>query len=190
MQTSDELVIAGTGHIWLGPRAATLPDRRDPTEELAAAYRELGYTSTDGVALAHAMEITDVMAWQKGQPIRRNVRNRNLTVRCGLLQFNRDTIPLAFGGGSWAETTTGVWSFTPPRQGAALLDYVLVVDLVDGEKHYRIVVERGNIAEDAEITFNAERESEIPLAFRMLAPEGDSPGWYIVTDDPAAGEAS
>lgn len=169
--TATEVVVAGTGHIWLAPVGSTLPEEGDdPTEALDAAFAELGYTSEDGVTLTGSPEIAAFNAWQSTTAIRRSRKLQVLKVAAELLQWNPDTLAAAFGGGSVTGNT-----YTFPAAGDALAEWAAVIDWQDGERNSRLVIPRMNSGlEDVSTQLNKDNMAVLPLALESLASTIDT----------------
>lgn len=93
---SGQVRIAGTGHLVKAALDAVLPT--DSTTAWDPAFVDLGY-ATDGFTMAQALKTLDITAWQTLEPVRTVNTSliRNFTFE--LLQSNKDTLALAWGGG-------------------------------------------------------------------------------------------
>jgi len=92
---SGQVRIAGTGRLYKALLGTVLP-----TDSVAAwdpAFKDLGY-ATDGFTMAQALKTLDIPAWQSLEPVRtvNTALIRNFTFE--LLQSNKDTLTLAWGG--------------------------------------------------------------------------------------------
>jgi len=185
-QDPQQLVLAGTGNIYVAPAGTTLPADTDPTAELDPAFIELGLTTTDGATFTRTPEIQEFGSWQRRRTTRREVVSETLVAAFSLQQWNSDNFSLAFGGGTFAETDPGVFKYTPPSAAESLPEYAFVLDWRDGDKNYRVVIERGNHTEAVETTLARSDLSVLPISFSALGGEDeDDPGWFFITDDPA-----
>lgn len=188
MQNADELVVAARGDISIASVGTTLPTNLGP---LDAAFVVLGYTSEDGVTFSYSENREDIMAWQKATAVRRIVTARGLSTGYELEQWNRDTFALAFGGGSWSEPSPGIFRYDPPDDDDALAEYCQVIDFHDGDRHSRVVIEKGGVTEDVETNLVRTGPSLLPVTFGALASDEDTgPPWYFLGDDPAFQETS
>jgi hypothetical protein len=93
---SGQVRIAGTGHLVKAALGTVLPT--DSTTAWNPAFVDLGY-ATDGFTMAQALKTLDITAWQTLEPVRTVNTSliRNFTFE--LLQTNKDTLALAWGGG-------------------------------------------------------------------------------------------
>lgn len=186
---TDELVVAGTGDIWVAPVGATLPD--DPTADLDAAFVQLGLTTEDGVKLTRTPEIQEFKAWQRRSPVRRELTGEEIMLAFSLEQWNGPNFSFAFGGGSVEETDPGVFRYDFPSDSAQLEEKSLVAEWRDGDKHYRVVCERGNVTDGTEVELVRTALAVLPIGYKALAPNGeDTVSAFLLTDDPAFAEAS
>lgn len=179
-----ELVIAaGPGsQAYVAPVGTTLPT--SPTASLNAAFAGLGYISEDGVALGSALEIGEHRAMQSRQTIRRTITEQNVSLGFALLQWNEETVPLAFGGGEVTAVTGGYRYDFPSDEEPD--ERSLVVDLVDGDRVTRIVIPRGMHTQDVEATFTRSDPAELPVGFNALTPDDGSTSMYALFSDEAA----
>lgn len=183
---SDEITIAGDGQVYFAPVGTTLPQPgANPTAALNAAFVGAGWITTDGATLSVGSEVTDIMSWQSMQPIRRVKTSQEIQVSWAMQQWNEQNVVLAFGGGDVTAHGSGLYSYTFPEPGDELEERSLILETIDGSKHTRFVFPRGNVTEAVEAQFTRESSADLPITFKVLAPEaGGSPGW-IVSDDPA-----
>lgn len=186
--TAEQVVIAGTGHLWLAPVGSTLPDfDDDPVAALDDAFVECGYTAEEGVTLTGSPEIVAFNAWQSTTAIRRSRKLQVQKIACDLLQWNPDTLKAAFGGGE-VTTAGGFATYKFPVAGDALAEYAVIVDAQDGERNLRIVIPRMNSGlEDVSTQLNKDNMAVLPVAFESLASEV---GPFMLFDDADAFDGS
>lgn len=182
---SEQLVVPLSGHIRLANLAdvPTLPGASDGPEAATPDFVDLGYTTEDGVTFTATPTVEDIGAWQKATPVRRLVTARALTAAYSLEQWNQDNFSLAFGGGQWSEPAAGVFRYDPPADTEALAEYAKVIDFADGDRHFRVVILRGNVTEAVETTLQRTGASVLPITFSALSPDDADRAWYFVSDD-------
>lgn len=190
-QNKEEIVVALDGSVNLAVVSdeLALPEDLDPlTEE----FVDLGYQSSDGVAFSVAPSVTDIEGWQSATPLRKIVTARALGLKFTALQWNLSTFAAAYGGGAWTEldppsppSTPGLYRYDPPADEDDLVDYAVVVDFVDGEKQYRLVVKQSNIADSVETNLARSGAASLPLSVDALTPDGEDRSWYLLSNDPA-----
>lgn len=189
MQDSSEIVVAVSGDISIAPVGTTLPTDLSALD--TDVWTNLGYTTEDGVTFNDSVEIEEIRAWQSANPVRKIVTARDKTVEFALEQWNPDNFILAYGGGDWSMPSAGIHRFDPPAVADAVAEYSMVVDLADGDKSHRFVIERGNVQEGVETQLLRSGAAVLPITFGTLNPDNpDNPAWYHLTDDPAFANAS
>ncbi len=187
-KNSDQVRVALTGSVSVAPYTGSLVLPTDPTAALNASFKDLGYTSTDGVTFNVGVEVEDIDVWQKQTPVRRVVTSRPSSLAFQLAQWNKDTFAVAFGGGTWTETTSGsnLWRYDPPADGDSLAEYAVVIDFVDGDVHGRVVLQRATMNEGVETQLVRNNAAWLPVTFNALTPDDEDAAWYFLSDDDAA----
>lgn len=180
-KNKKQVVVALDGAVHVAPAGTAYPVDLDPVAE---PFVDLGYYNQDGVTFSVTPEILDINAAQSANPIRRIVQSRALSLSFNAQQWNVHTFASAFGGGEWTEAD-GIYRYDPPADEDDLTDYVVVLDLVDGDKQYRLVVKECNVTEAAETSFNRSGEALLPITFSASTPDGDDRSWYLLSNDPA-----
>lgn len=180
---ADELVVAANGAVYFAPVGTTLPKQGDsPTAKLNAAFIGAGYITEDGATLSVGSEVTDFMAWQSRQPIRRDRQTQDIQFSFAFQQWNEENIPFAFGGGVVVAHGGGVFSYSFPEANDVLDERSLVVDAQDGDNNYRIVIPRGNVTESVETSFKRTETAQLPITFKGLDPASGGAPAYLLTD--------
>lgn len=178
---ASELVVGANGSVHVAPLGTPVPT--DPTTAYDAAFKDLGFNTEAGVKLRDAKTMQEIKGWQSFYTIRRIITARDLLITFSLMQWNEDTVPLAFGGGTITATGGGVHKYTPPAP-QTIDERMLGVDWVDGTKHYRLLVFRGMVTDAVETELTRQKESDLPIAFGLTA-DGVTDPWLLYTDDPA-----
>ncbi len=182
---SDQVVVGAAGRVYVAPVGTTLPT--SPTSLLDASFADLGYVSEDGVTLSFALTTEDVTAWQTAFPIRRIGTGFEGSAAFTLLQFNSDTVSVAFGGGTVTEPTPGVYKYTPPA-ASDVAEYSAVIEWSDGSRDYRWVINRCTVSDGVETNLVRNAAAQLPITLAVLGDDGVDP-WYLVTNDPALAPA-
>jgi hypothetical protein len=107
---TGEVRIAGTGAIWKAPLGTTTP--ADSTTAWGAAFKHLGYC-TDGFTATPNFKTMFIHGWQRLAPIRQVTTEFDFKFGFELLQTNKDTLALAWGGGAV--------SLNPPTLGTVAI---------------------------------------------------------------------
>lgn len=187
-QDTDEILVAAQGQIYIAPVGTALPATEVAT--LNGAFIDLGYTTEEGTSLNYGQTTEDIGAWQSASPVRRIRTGTSLTVTFNLLQFNRLSFKLAFGGGTWSNASATSWRYDPPDEDDAIAEYAMVVDWQDGSKVTRLVVERGTVTEDVQTSLVRTNAAVLPISLKALKPDNSNSAWYSVTGDTEFGTSS
>lgn len=183
---ADAVVIGGTAAIWVAPSGTTVPTEFD--DALDAAFGSVGYTTEDGVKFNDEKTIGAVRAHQSFYPIRRFIENRDATLEFTMLEWDRRTVELAFGGGTWTTPSPGSFKYTPPDP-ETVDERTMVVDIEDGTTVHRIVVPSGLVVSNTESTFLRTGPSLLPITFGVIGEDASAP-WVYLTNSDAAGVGS
>lgn len=182
-QTGEELVVAGTGHLYVAevdePRPATLAAPVD------GDWREMGYTIEAGLTYTLARTIRQVRAWPARDPIATILQGIVTSIASSLLQWNRDTVEFALGAGSGAfvEDTPGEFELDSPDES---LDYrsMLIEWGDDNDYLYRLWYAKGSVTGEFSTTL-ALVESPLPFTFSPLRLDQATPTFKFRTNNPA-----
>ncbi|WP_171167504.1 phage tail protein [Streptomyces sp. I05A-00742] len=174
----SEIRVAGTGRILVAKAGTDGP--ADTTVEWGPAWRDLGYTSTDGVKFSRKGKTANVDTWQSLTPVRTIYTDRELTLKFGMLQLNEDTLPFFFGEGETAETAPNSGIFKYELQTERTEDErALGLEFNDGaEIRYRFVIPRGLVTTNDDLDFNRKGAVKLGVTFTALAPK---PGAALAT---------
>jgi hypothetical protein len=175
----DQIVVAGTAHVYVAPAGTAMPT--DVDDELNAAFVSLGYSTEDGVKFTDAKTLVDIRAHQSFYPVRRIITARDAMAEFTLLEWDQETVSLAFGGGSWAEATPGQHVYTPPDP-EEIDERALVVDTHDGDRIWRIIIPSGLVTNDVESTFTRTGPALLPIVFGVIGADATAP-WSLATND-------
>jgi len=187
MLNAAEIIVGGTGRIYAAPQNTPMPTHL--TAVLNPAFDDLGYTTDAGAKFTDGKTTNSIRPWQSFYPVRVHVTEREAMLEFTLLQWNVETIPLAFGGGGFTMPRPGEYRYTPPAPETLAIN-ALVLDITDGTRDFRIGIPRGFVTSNTESTFAKTGPALLPITFTVLANDGGQP-WTIDCDDPAwAPEAS
>jgi len=177
------VTVAGTGTVWVAPEGTSIPsDLAVPP----SPWIDMGYTSDDGVTVTISRDQEDINAWQATDPVRVLVTAEPKTVEFELLEFDRESIVLAFRGGAWTGSDPGPYVYTPPAAGASDVRAMLI-DAFDGSQQFRLVYPRVQLQGDVEFSLVRTDAVRLPLEFAVLA---STPSWSIIGDLPGFGTAT
>lgn len=182
-KSTSQIVVAGTGSILVAPVATVAPV--DVATPWAAAWIDLGYTNEDGVTFTDEKTVEDIMLWQLFYPGRTIVTARNSTAAFSLAQWNKDTVPLAFGGGT-ITTTPGPpahYRYSPPAPGT-VDERALGIEIVDGSVIKRFIIPRCVVSEAVETNLVKSTAANLPITVKALGTDGVDP-WYFRSNSAA-----
>lgn len=179
---SSQIVVAGTGTVWIAPYGTTLPDGSTAVREtLDAAFVDLGFTTEDGVTLTDGVSVEEINAWQSSYPVRRLVSEYTGSVAFDLLQWSKDIFEQVLHGAVTETVVDSVHKFTPTRDGV-IAEKSLVVDFDDGTEEYRWVVPKVGLSADIEIPLVKTAAAAVPTEWGVIG--GDAAGaWFLLTSD-------
>lgn len=176
---TSELVVAGSGSIYVAPYGTTLPTQYNTA--LNAAFTELGYTTDDGLTWGSAPTVEKFTAWQSRQPVRIALTALEQRLTCTLQQWNERTIITAFGGGDFLQMASGSFKYVPVDDDEQLDEVSVVADWQDGDEDYRIVIPRAVVTESVEVNLNRTSLAVLPVTFDVLKVAGLD-AWNLLTD--------
>jgi hypothetical protein len=177
--SSEDLVVAANGRVFVGPVTTSLPTNEAST--LDGDFVDLGYLTDAGVTVSPSMSVESVQPWQSFYSVREIVTARELTVAFELLQFNADTTVLAFGGGTVTEETSGHYKMVPPSP--EIVDRrTAVIDWQDGDKNYRLVIPVCMVSEGGEFTLSRTAPATLAVTLKALGENNEDP-FVLYTDD-------
>lgn len=178
----DNIVIGANGKVSVAPVGTALPDTID--EALNAAFVEVGFLSEDGITATHSKTVEGVPVWQSLFHVRRFVTEAGYKVAMVFREWNEVTVPLAFGGGSVIESPadSGSYRYDPPEAGS-LDERAMVIDWNDGDRNFRLVIERGNASDDVESQVARAGAADLPFTFEALGGDAQTLPWYFLSDD-------
>lgn len=182
---AKEIRVAGTGRVYVSLQDPDIPVTAPTTlAALNEKWFDLGYTSDDGVTLGLDRTSKKVTAWQSRRPVRIYYVDQAESVKFDLLQWNEETLRLAFGGGAVTEPTPGVYRYDFPNPEATD-ERALVVDWFDGDYTYRFVAPKGQVSDKTETKLTRNDAAGLPVMFDVI-----STAPYIITNDPAFAKVS
>lgn len=178
---ADQITVGGNGRVKVAPVGTAAP--ASISVAASATWVDLGYLDPDGVTFTDGKTVEPIDVWQSFYPARRIVTEKVANASFNLRQWNADTVPFAFGGGSVTEDAPGEYRYTPPAPGT-IDERAMLIEWEDGSKKYRLILPRGMVEEDVETQLTKANAADLPITFGILGTEGVDP-WYTQTDDPA-----
>jgi hypothetical protein len=179
---ADQIVIAGNGTINIAPYGTPLPAEVDSV--LHTDFDVLGYTTEDGAKFTDSKTLQDFSVWQEFYPIAKRITARDATVEFSLVEWDRRTIALGFGGGTWTEPSPGSFVYNPPNP-QDITYYSVVIDIDDGTNDWRFLLRKATVVSNTESTFARNAMALLPITLGAVGVTGQKP-FSIMTDSAAA----
>ncbi len=187
-QSTDAIMIAGNGSVFVAPVGSTLPVT--PVSALDAAFIDLGYVTEDGATFRRNRTTEPISAWQSFNALKHIVTEVEDEVEFVLSQWDINTVPLAFGGGAIVATALAVgppivpayYTYAPPDP-EDLDERALVLEWAYDTYNYRVIVPRIMVTSGVESQLARSQASDLPITAAVLATDGAAP-WTLVTDHP------
>lgn len=138
------------GAVFRAASGTTAPT--DATTALAAAFKDLGYCSEDGLVNSNSPETTDIKAWG-GDTVLTIQEEKPDTFQLTLIEvLNEDVLKAVYGStnvtGTLSTGLTVTANAKEPEEGVWAIDMVLNSNSVK-----RIVIPKGKISELGDITY-------------------------------------
>ncbi len=181
-QDANELVVAGSGDVWVAPFGTALPTSVDGA--LNGNFFKLGLCTEDGLKLNSTPTIEEFKSWQSRYPTRRELTGLEAQVTFVLQQWNEQTLQTALGGGTVSEPVSGKFKYSPVSDTEQLDIVSIVADWRDGTKLYRYVIAKGQATESVEIDLQRTALAVLPVTIKTLGQPGVDP-YNIYTNDPS-----
>jgi len=198
VMTNSQPVVGGNGDVYTAPVGTPIPtDISAP----ATPWVKLGMVSEDGVSWTPPEEDTDdIKIWQSAYPARVITTGLTSSMSFALDGWDRDTVPFAMGGGTFADVTgpPATVIFTPPGAGAAV-SRAIYIKVLDGDPaaggiQMGLYFPKGRVTGRDDTVFNASEPALLNVEFGLEAwvkPDGSvAPPYNLVFDDatfPATG---
>lgn len=155
------------GGVYVADVGATEPAA---DEALNGEWTHLGHVSDDSVKAILNRAREGLITWQSHPYTARNLRTAaSSTVQFSLEQWNRDTIGLALGDGTWTEDATGFYTFEPPAE-TDTNEKAIAIEAYDGDDFARLIFRRTDNEAATEVTFSAAKSSPFAITMTILAP--------------------
>lgn len=173
---------ATTGAILSAPLGTTLPT--SAVDTLAAAFKDSGFISEDGLTLGNDISTSDIFEWG-GSMVRRVKESFSGTLSWGQLETTEESLKNAFGDSAvtaTAATSTHGAQLAVAIKGELPAAKSWVFKLKDGANRMLIVVPNGQVTSLEDVSFTS---SDAVIWGVSLAcyPDSNGVSIYIYTDD-------
>lgn len=162
----------------VAPKGSTMPT---DLGALDVAFDELGWLSTDGVAVGRKTEAKEFYGFQGGTLVRTKRTSKKDSFKFQCLEETAITLGLMYPG-STSATASGVTTITVP-EGIAADERAWVVTFIDDDVTKRYAIPRGEVVESADIVH---KNDEMTIYEFTVNIYGE---FDIITDNPAAATA-
>jgi hypothetical protein len=167
MTTSANVMVGVTGGAYVAPEGTPLPT--DAATALNGAFTEVGYLSEDGVSQSISEDITDLVAWQNSDVVRKIQTSHDLTYSFTMIETSDVTLETFYG--NYAAGAVEINATQLPRQP-------WVLSVVDGDDLLRIVIPDGQITERGDLVFQNGDAVGYPITITCF-PDDDGNKAYL-----------
>lgn len=189
MGNANNIVVAQMARVYLAPVGTAAP--AGPDTVMPADWREVGLFTPDSLSWATDPSFEEVRSHQSAYPTRRFQTEDAASAEVDLQEWSGENFKAVYGGGTVEEIAAVVgppaiplhYKFSPPAIGGRS-SVAAVIEIIDGDKHYRRIIPRCEQSEGVEQSFERTSESTLPLRLSVLGSDIGDP-WYDLTDDPA-----
>ena len=187
MAVNTEKVFVGipdrvTGAVMSAPRGSVLPT--DSSEAPDAAFIDSGYITEDGCTLSDSQSWTDIKDWG-GDTVRRIKSSSDVTVATSFLEVNEASAKAAFGENN---VTITPGSATAGEEIAIKINVneperkSWIINMLDGERHMRIVIPDGQITDRGDMTFTRQGAVVMPVTI-AASPDANGDAVLLYAND-------
>lgn len=168
---SGEVRLAAFGHVYVAPVGSTIP--ADTSVPFTAEWRELGYTTEDGVSLTPSVDINDINAWQSKVPVKRSLTSIDFDVKFTLLQTTQLASSLFFFGEDWV--VAGSEASLTVSSNPGLVERAVAIEYLENEGDTtvnRIILPRALLTDREDLTLNRSDAVQWGLTWKALDSNG------------------
>lgn len=186
---SSRILVPLLPRVWLAPVGSASP--ADPVEALDPAWKDVGYFPPDSLQWGTEPSFQEVRSAQSNWPTRRWQDGDSATVQVDLQEWSAVNFRAVYGGGTITKVAASPgppvivehYKFVPPAIGGRR-ETAAIIEIIDGNKHYRTVIPRCEQSEGVETGYDKSKESTLPLRLTILGSDDLDP-WFLLTDDPS-----
>ena len=139
---SDNVRVAVTGAVYVGPTSAAAPTSSSTT---LTGFTDLGYVSSDGITETIDKTTNQIRAWQNGSLVREVISEGTYSVTLTFIETKLEVLELYFG----SAITGGELDGDPTKSGGRKS---FVMDIVDGTIVERTYIPAGEVTAVGERT--------------------------------------
>lgn len=173
-------IYAGSGRCLAGPLGTVLPDDAADLSTLAAAFKDLGEVSEDGLEHSFSVDRTVLKNWA-GQPVRALGTSTEITFKLTFLETNKDVLELYYGKPVTAAGTGSKIDLGQPADSPRAM-VILTEDKATGRvKAY--CLPRVEVAERDDQTVKPDEPDQYGITFHALVDPTLGTSGYILFDN-------
>lgn len=146
---SSNVRVGITGELSVAAVNSTAPT--SSVSSLDSAFTGLGYVGEDGVTVTPNDSVDAIRAWQNSARVRTVRTEQDWTFQCALIESKGKVAELYYRG-TVAVVSAGQWSLLPDTVSPD--ERAFVFDVIDGSKHKRYYIPRGEVTERGEIVYS------------------------------------
>ena len=164
--TTDGRPLVGSyGDVYTAPVGTAAPA---DIEAPAAPWVLLGLISEDGATWAPPTEeTTDIGAWQTPYPVRILTTSLTTTVQFQLMEWDRETLPFALGGGTFDDTGVDSVVYHPPGAGESE-ERAIFIKVLDEPVAMGIYYPKGRVQERGDAVFRRDEAALLDVTFGII----------------------
>ncbi|MDH4158651.1 MAG: hypothetical protein OEV62_00155 [Actinomycetota bacterium] len=143
--TAANVQVGVTGAVYFAPSGTAVPT--NPTDALNGAFLDVGYISEDGVTTSTSIDVTDLVAWQNADVVRKIQTGHDYTVAWTMLETSENTLELYYGN----YTDAGAYG-TAEVKGEQGYRGAFVIHVIDDTNLVRIAIPDGQVTEKGDVS--------------------------------------
>ncbi|MEW9530758.1 hypothetical protein [Microbispora sp. NPDC049125] len=186
---NTRILVPQMARVYLAPVGTAAP--ADPVVTPDEDWRDVGLFTPDSLQWATDPSFEEVRSHQDNYPTRRFQTQDSASVQVDLQEWSGDNFKAVFGGGTITSVAAVVgppatilhYKFSPPTVGGRQT-VAAMIEIIDGTKHYRMIIPKAEQNAGAEVSLDRTQESRLPLRLTIIGSSVGDP-FYLLTDDPA-----
>ena len=175
--------VAITGAIYRAPVGTTVPN--SPTAGLDYHWEDLGFIGDGGLTESPNDTTTEIKAWQNGTTVRRLITG--FTYNWSFTAIEQNGVVLeTYHKGSTMSSAGGVNTLEVLAPNAQR--WMFLFDVIDGDKHERIVLQDAEVTERGEVVYKNDEAIGFPItitSYPVDNTDGDPVVAIKMSDDAA-----
>jgi hypothetical protein len=148
--TAANVLVGTTGAVYFAPLGTSAPTTSIAV--WAAAWKELGYLSEDGITEEPALDVEEIKAWQSGAIVRRVLTGSGLQWTFTVIETNLETVTRFYPGSTFTAVVGPPAETKIDVKLPVITPIAMGFDVLDGTTVERTVVPRCELAGRGERT--------------------------------------